>query len=378
MQVKLGYVTSKGRMEFIWSRAHGKIEDLDLFHEQSGKEEILWIIKKFSFHIYICLFWFRTLQSANMSATTTITNASNSEQLQIPTRRSSVASLNLRENLERDGYVLIPSLIKAPQLTSLRNACHHATDLARKGKWPFIRTLRKQFPPWPSDPLGGIWGVQHLLHPSMPASHKFAESYFGAAIVEPVKEILSCEDEELVMELYNLLVRPDDDFELRWHRDDIPADALAEEEMERLKEPSWHAQWNLALYDDHSLIVVPGSHLRARTKAEREADPYTKFMPQQKVVNMKAGDVVFYNNNILHRGVYDSKVERMTLHGSVGHVKGSNHRARNVLQHGVGEWVDKVEFTDLSESTRIRAEGMRRRLVKMGRESGDVGYAHPD
>ena len=101
------------------------------------------------------------------------------------------------------------------------------------------------------------------------------------------------------MELYNLLVRPDADFELRWHRDDIPADASADQEMARLAEPGFHAQWNLALYDDASLVVVPGSHLRARTEAERNADPFSKFMPGQKVVQMKAGDVVFYNNNIL-------------------------------------------------------------------------------
>ncbi|KIW09556.1 uncharacterized protein PV09_00429 [Verruconis gallopava] len=318
-----------------------------------------------------------------MSATATTTKALfpaavNSEEGQAPPRSTSVASLNLREKLERDGFVLIPSLIKAPQLTSLRNACRHSTELARSGKWPFIRTLPKQFPPWPSDPSHGIWGVQHLLHPSMPGSHEFAESYFGDAIVEPIKEILGCKDEDLIMELYNLLVRPDEDFALRWHRDDISAEATAEEEMQRLREPSWHAQWNLALYDDRSLIVVPGSHRRARTDAERKADPLTKFMPGQQVVAMKAGDVVFYNNNILHRGVYDSKIERMTLHGSVGHVKGSSHRARNVLQHGVGEWVDKVDFDGLSERTRQRAESMRARLVTLGRESGDVGYAHPD
>jgi nicotinamide N-methyltransferase len=213
----------------------------------------------------------------------------------------------------------------------------------------------------------------------MPGGAQFAESYFGDAIVEVVRELLQCADDEaLVMELYNLLVRPDEDFALRWHRDDVSAEASAEEEMERLNEPSWHAQWNLALYDDCSLIVVPGSHRRARIDSERQADPFTKFMPEQKVVGMKAGDVVFYDNNILHRGVYDSKVERMTLHGSMGHVKGSSLRARNVLQHGVGEWVDKVDFAELPEGTKKRAEGMRQRLVQMGRENGEVGFSHPD
>jgi len=90
---------------------------------------------------------------------------------------------------------------------------------------------------------------------------------------------------------------------------------------------------------------------------------------------MKAGDVVFYNNNILHRGAYDSGVERMTLHGSMGHVGGSRLRARNVLQHGIGEWVGEIDLGGLDSEERARAEGMRRRLVKLGAESGDVGYS---
>ena len=68
----------------------------------------------------------------------------------------------------------------------------------------------------------------------------------------------------------------------------------------------------------------------------------------------------------------------MTLHGSMGHVAGCRHRARNVLQHGVGEWVDKVDFGMLDEGTKKRAEVMKENLVELGRQSGYVGFAHPD
>jgi hypothetical protein len=290
-----------------------------------------------------------------------------------------VATTNIREDLERDGFVLIPSALPSADVAALRQACHHITDLARAGQWPYIRTLPKQFPPWSSDPSHGIWGVQHLMHPDMPGQQLFAASYFADAVVEPVKQIIGCEgDGELVMELYNLLVRPDEDFELRWHRDDIPHSATAEEQMTRLKAPAWHAQWNLALYDDSSLIVVPGSHLRPLTDIERNADPFEKNMPGQKVVHMKAGDVVFYNNNFLHRGAYNSKVERMTLHGSIGHTKGNNTRARNVLQHGIGNWVDKVDFNPLPPTLKTRAEAMRKNLNDMGRDNEDVGFAHAE
>ncbi len=247
------------------------------------------------------------------------------------------------ERLDRDGFVVIPSILTQSQITTLRTACKQTIDLARSGKWPYVRTLPKQFPPWNIEPganpaAGGIWGVQFLMHPDLPNSKIFIKNYFSDAVIDVVGELLECEDEELVMELFNLLIRPDKDFELRWHRDDIPATATAEEELERLREPAYHAQWNLALYDDESLIVVPGSHKRARTAVERNADPFEKGLPGEIRVRQKAGDVVFYNNNILHCGAYVATTERMTLHGSVGHSGGSSLRARNVLQHGIGEW----------------------------------------
>ncbi|KAF3763914.1 hypothetical protein M406DRAFT_357289 [Cryphonectria parasitica EP155] len=291
-----------------------------------------------------------------------------------------MTATSLLDRLNRDGFVVIPSAITDPQLTELRSAAEQATSLARAGKWPSVRTLPKQFPPWPRNTPEiardeGIWGVQGIMHPDMPGSSTFVAMYFSDAVVAPTRELLQCTDDDLVMELFNLLVRPDRDFELRWHRDDIPASATPDEELERLRQPAYSAQWNLALYDDASLIVVPGSHARARTDVERAADPFEKEIPGQLVVKLKAGDVVFYNNNILHRGAYNSKVDRLTLHGSAGHVDGSTLRARNVLQHGLRDWIDRVDFSGLDEHTRVRADKMKSALVKLGQEAGEVGYS---
>ncbi|PTB68976.1 hypothetical protein BBK36DRAFT_1192626 [Trichoderma citrinoviride] len=273
---------------------------------------------------------------------------------------SSSSSSPKLSQLQANGFVVVKSILAPSQLSLLRAASLEAASLARAGKWPHVRTIGKQFPPWdPADaPSHGIWGVQHLMHPQLPGHAAFAALYFSEEILGIVKELLECKDDELVMELFNMLVRPDKgDFELRWHRDDIPAEASAEEELERLGRPAFHAQYNLALWEDESLVVVPGSHARARTEAERAAGPFERALPGQLVVRLEPGDIVFYNNNILHRGVYDCGRERATLHGSVGHVGGSRLRARNVLQHGVGDW------------------GMRERLVRMGGESGEVGYS---
>ncbi|KAJ3552673.1 hypothetical protein NPX13_g11059 [Xylaria arbuscula] len=190
-----------------------------------------------------------------------------------------------------------------------------------------------------------------------------------------------------------MLVRPESDFELEWHRDDVPRTATAEEEAAKLRisfdgakegktvrKRYWNTQWNLPLYPDDSLIVVPGSHVRVRTPAERAAAPKEPNMPDQLVVHLEPGDVVFYDNNILHRGVYRAGKERMSLHGSVGHAGGGPFRATNVLQHGIGKWIDQCDFSSLAdgpngEKARRRAEDMRTRLVELGRQSGDVGYS---
>ncbi|KAK0668480.1 putative nicotinamide N-methyltransferase [Cercophora samala] len=307
----------------------------------------------------------------------------------------------LLSQLTTSGFVIIPSFLSPAELTTLRTASAALISLSSSGHWPHVRTTGKQFPPW--DPSlvphsSGIWGVQHLLHPSLPLPQDqrdaFVRLYFSPKLLSLSREILSLppnddnnSDQGLVMELFNLLCKPTDGkgFELSWHRDDIPASASAEEEMGGLHKPEEvysHTQWNLPLYQDSSLILVPGSHVRPRTEEEREADLYEPELEGQVVVDLRPGDLVFYDNNILHRGVYSGERERVTLHGSVGRAdageegEGVRRRARNVLQHGVGGWVEQADFSCLGEGgEREVAEGMRRRLVEMGRVAGEVGYS---
>lgn len=136
---------------------------------------------------------------------------------------TNLSSSSLKAAFDRDGFVIIPSTLSPTELSTLRTACAKATDLARGGHWPYIRTLPRQFPPWKHEDAGqGIWGVQHLMHPELPGHETFTKTYFGDEIVEVVRSLLGeCGEEELVMELWNLLVRPDGAFELRWHRDDV-------------------------------------------------------------------------------------------------------------------------------------------------------------
>lgn len=301
--------------------------------------------------------------------------------------------------LQRDGFVVIRNLLTPSEVEHYRTIATAATTKTRSGGWPHFRTVPKQFPPWPTTPPpaseGGIWGVQHLLHPDMPGREDFAKCYFSESILAVAGELMGVSPDEnennepLVMELFNLLVAPETkDFELRWHRDDISEQASAVEEIRQLaaKSPGGrqsHAQYNLALCPDASLIVIPGSHRRARTETERNAGPYEPFLPDQLVVTLQPGDAVFYDSNILHRGVYKGKEEggvetRLTLHGSLGlkaadgaEAEAKKVRATAVLQHGVGAWVRRE---DAAFGIGERAERMRANLVAMGSGEG-VGYS---
>ncbi|KAN0069412.1 hypothetical protein V8E54_012427 [Elaphomyces granulatus] len=313
---------------------------------------------------------------------------------------SDVSHTPYLDALQRDGFVRIPALISESEIASLKEAATMVTKMTRAGSWPHFRSVPKQFPPWPKVPPpaseGGIWGVQHLLHPEIPGREAFARLYFSEEVLAVVNELLGQvqdpssndpSDEPLVMELFNLLVAPESrDFELRWHRDDIPETASPDEELLQLRAKSpqgkqSHAQYNLALCPDTSLVVVPGSHRRVRTEIERNADPYDPMLPDQLVVDLQPGDAVFYDSNIIHRGVYKPKPNggeetRLTLHASVG-LKGFDSkddktvRATAVLQHGVGAWVDR---DDASFGIGKRAENMRHNLIAMGKGES-VGYS---
>lgn len=127
-----------------------------------------------------------------------------------------------------------------------------------------------------------------------------------------------------------------------WHRDwgynvpDIDVDAFFDATLHR---PTMFNQLNGALYDDHSLWVVPASHNRRDTDAERAAfgetfpplpppttpemsaeerelacSAYTRAMPGGEPVLLSAGDVAFYRASAWHIGSYVPYVRRATLH----------------------------------------------------------------
>lgn len=103
-----------------------------------------------------------------------------------------------------------------------------------------------------------------------------------------------------------------------WHRDIHPIDMAPldglQEDIRRNGPP--YLQWNLALYDDSYLHVIPRSHLRRNNEAESKKERRMGVvpLPGEITVNLNAGDGVVYINGILHSATPNAEQKRRTLH----------------------------------------------------------------
>ena len=164
---------------------------------------------------------------------------------------------DIKEMYGTRGYVIVPGLIPPELFTTLKEACERVVSKTRSGAWPYRRTVGRQFPPFDNEHQDS-WGVQHIMHPDL-GELIFAEWYTCAELTGVVRELLSCREDDLQMgkcmdlrplqagplsamvnmnlgsELLNMLINPlNNDFALRWHRDDVREDATTEEEEDAL------------------------------------------------------------------------------------------------------------------------------------------------
>jgi hypothetical protein len=128
----------------------------------------------------------------------------------------------------------------------------------------------------------------------------------------------------------------------RWHRDwrdNAPYLDFAEWRA-ILLDRDYLNQSNCALYEDHSLWVVPGSHVRgdlpseaalfptrpivepdlgggSEEECERAMSRYVRAMARAQQVHLEAGDFCLYRNSLWHLGAYVPYARRATLHDFV-------------------------------------------------------------
>ena len=212
-----------------------------------------------------------------------------------------------------DGYAIIPECIPPDMLDQLRGS--------------FATLVERQKAIWaceaqPDDPPGGVWetSAQPRLSYDQVVDEATADTIdftLHANTMGVSRQLMRSEDAATLC--FFLMCSPVKDCgPASWHRDIHPVDQAPLTGLQRdLRENApGVVQWNVPLYDDSVLWVVPGSHRRPNTQAENEqllADR-TVPLPNSIPVELKAGDGVCYTNTILHWGSDYSAKLRRTIH----------------------------------------------------------------
>ena len=225
-----------------------------------------------------------------------------------------------RDQFLEDGYVILRGVIPPQQLEGLRRA-HEVLVERQKEIWARERG--------PDDPPGGVWEThaQPRLNLGALADQIDAQTIGAVEIwlhenMQGVSSRLLGVKDAAVTEMM-VMCNPVRDHETAghrgWHRDFYPPHTapLQGYADDILENGPRYIQWNLPLYDDSVLWVVPGSHARLNTAEENAAlnsDARTP-VPGAVQTHLTAGDGVAYILPLLHWGSrYNAKMRR-TIHG---------------------------------------------------------------
>lgn len=221
------------------------------------------------------------------------------------------------------GLTVLRGAIPAALLSDLRRQADAAREIARREGGPQAQRLQPVYRYPDLDPRP----FRDFL--ALPELRRTVEAVLGPGHAES--------------DIMGILFEPRETaWATPWHRDwgynvpGIDLDAFFDAALHR---PGMFNQLNAALYEDHSLWVVPGSHRRLDTEAERgafdggvpppgaELPPgmspverelacleYTRSMPGAVQVALGAGDVAFYRAVGWHTGNYVPYTRRATLH----------------------------------------------------------------
>ncbi len=226
-----------------------------------------------------------------------------------------------REEYATDGFTILRALIPPTLLSDLRVETDKAREIARRTGGPQTQRLQPvyafdEIDARPFRDFLGLPGMRATVEGILGKEHR--QSNIMGVLLEPAENAWST----------------------HWHRDwgyNAPHVDL-EAFFRSLTNLGMYNQLNGALYDDHSLWVVPGSHNREDTAEERAAFPsipppgpvlnaemtatdrehvclaYARQMPGAVPVPLFAGDVAFYRACQWHIGNYIPYTRRATLH----------------------------------------------------------------
>ena len=167
-----------------------------------------------------------------------------------------------RDQLLHDGYVILPQVVPPEQLDRLR------TDIEA-----VVQRQRASDPEWDTNPQPRGFIADQVDSDTVGAFEFFLHDHTHGVSAELLDRPREAVGATSAMVICNPEFTPGDPQRpgqswgtdpRNWHRDvrpdqDGPLGALLEDQ---LANGPGYVQWNIALYEDHHLYVVPGSHRR--------------------------------------------------------------------------------------------------------------------
>ncbi|HTE18039.1 MAG TPA: phytanoyl-CoA dioxygenase family protein, partial [Armatimonadota bacterium] len=211
--------------------------------------------------------------------------------------------MDARAQFERNSFVIVSDAIPAAELDRLREAAARLTDRCRSGEHAWVRR---------APDMSDTWGAGKMFQPTS-LEPELIEAMCGSRIREVSHAILGANRLAVVSFLFN---PSEQSWDGPWHRDSqylLPQDP--ERQVAVVTAAAWSVQWNVALYEDDALWVVPGSGGRWNTPDEESIiTGAERPMPGAVAVRLRPGEGVAYTPFMIHRGLYRPHPPRATLH----------------------------------------------------------------
>lgn len=226
----------------------------------------------------------------------------------------------LREQFEKDGYVIVQVLTESEveSFRSIMDGMLSESKTTSDGEKhsASLQHLGDEISDFGNENRQYYF---HLL--TKPATEPIHHAFHQEKVLTIVEELIG---PNLIINNASILAfNPGVSYKLGWHRDVIQIpEAEIEDRLFSVDRFHNSVQINLPLVLEDALEIVPGSHNRANSQTENEVFAGTKHyapleaeMPGALKVSLKAGEAVFYNNNLIHRGCSENaNVPRRTLH----------------------------------------------------------------
>jgi hypothetical protein len=211
---------------------------------------------------------------------------------------------DLLQRYTTDGYFIVDGLVEPGLLRRLQEAAPRVKAKARAGEVNLYNNYAG-----PSDP----WVIDGILTSAF-GETAFAEYMVSAPLMEYAHFFLG---PEIRLGYLGLLTSPArTDFKLGWHRDVLH---LKKDHFAGPQPPGTNKlRWTTALLDEANLSLVPGSHRRWGTDAENAvmSSQGSDELAGQRLIQLAAGQTVFYDEKIIHRAHTRQQRERSALFGT--------------------------------------------------------------